>query len=135
MYGRSPNRRRFPARYPGRCICGASFSPGESIYWDASIRRATLCSACETPKLVKGRWHDIDGYMQARFDRHPKTGEVAAMVCTGTDSAYNEWDCYRLENGTWKPSHGGSAMFLTGTLTTETINEWMQKAGVSAAAA
>lgn len=127
--------RRFPARYPGRCLCGASFQPGASIHWDASVRRATLCPSCETPKLVKGSWHDIDGYMQARFDRHPETGAIAAMIITATDSAWNEWDCYRLEDGVWKPSHGGGALFLTGTLSTETINGWIEKAGLNVSAA
>lgn len=104
------NRRTFAARYPGRCLCGASFPKGAQIFWDGSVRRATLCPSCRSPKAIKGEWKQVDG-VNLRIDTHPKTGAPIFAVVATLEDWYNA-EVYRLQDGKWR-LHGGGMVFTS----------------------
>ncbi len=112
------NARPFEAKYPGKCLCGASFKAGARIYWDGSVRRATGCPSCASPKLIPGECREVGG-MCWRFDLHPTTREVAALIVT--DPCGCGLEVYRLRDGRWNLSSMGREPVYTGTLTHERI--------------
>lgn len=99
MYRSNRIRRPFPARYPGKCCCGARFDKGAGIFWDAAARIATGCPACRAPRAVKGTWTTVGG-VDVRIDTHPQTGEAAivvlALMCEGMDV-----ETYQIRDGEW----------------------------------
>lgn len=96
----------FPARFPGQCTCGSHFKAGDKIYYDASIKRATLCPACRPPKAVMGTIHMQASGITARFDRHPATGVIVLAAFTEPTSC-NALEVYRLKDGQWHLSQIG----------------------------
>jgi len=92
-------RRPFAAKYPGRCLCGATFEPGARIFWDSNVRRATLCPSCRPARAVKGQWTQ-DGSVDVRIDTHPQTGE-AVIVCLSIPEEFGRPEVYQKRNGRW----------------------------------
>lgn len=115
----------FPARYPGRCLCGASFVAGARIAWDAQTRRATLCPGCAAPKAKPGTAHDMGG-LSVRFDRHPVTGEI--ILCAVSDpTSFRAVEVFRLRDGRWYHAEFGREMVFTGPVSHETIEGWRNR--------
>lgn len=121
---------RFPAKYPGKCLCGADFKVGDRIFWDGGTRRATLCPACEAPKLRPGTWVEL-GRFHYRFDRDA-AGHVRAMVVTTADSGHGAFEVYRLgADGQWAPAEFGREMVFVRCLTHDEVEGVRTRAGVS----
>jgi len=114
----------FPARYPGRCLCGATFQAGAKIAWDASVRRATLCPKCAAPKLIPGRVRSLSNGLAARFDLHPETREEVACILSDPCGAWGAVEVYRLRDGRWTLASFGREMVLTSTASHEEIEAW-----------
>ena len=93
------NATAFAARYPGRCLCGSSFSVGARIYWDSSVRRATGCPACAPRKAIPGTPINLKSGLVARFDLHPSTREICACIVTDPCGAWNACEVYALTGG------------------------------------
>lgn len=118
-----PSPAKMSARYPGRCLCGASFQPGAAIFWDGSVRRATGCPACAVPKAVPGRPHTLRSGIVVRFDTHPNTGEV--VLCSASDpSAWNACEVYALVGGRWTLRSMGREPVFAGSPSHEQIEGW-----------
>ena len=116
------------ARYPGRCLCGASFAPGARIYWDGSVRRATGCPACAPRKTIPGTPINLKSGVVARFDLHPDTREVCACVVTDPCGAWNACEVYALINGEWRLRSTGREPVLTHPATHAQIEGWRAQA-------
>jgi len=115
----------FPARYPGRCLCGASFVVGARIAWDAQTRRATLCPGCAAPKAKRGEWHALPSGIHVRFDRHPTTTAIVLMVATSIESMAME--VFYLKDGKWGFAHCGGGrgeILFANPVSHETIEGW-----------
>lgn len=116
-------RRPFPARYPGRCCCGARFDRGARIFWDSSARIATGCPSCRSPRARKGTWTDVDG-LAVRIDTHPQTGAPVVVVLTVPGEGL-EVEAYRLRDGVW---HLHSGMVFARPLASKRIAAIVAKA-------
>lgn len=128
----------FPARFPGSCTCGARFQAGAKIYWDGSIRRATLCPACAPVKTVPGVSRRLPSGLSVRFDTHPVTGAVVLAAFSDPCGAFNAYEVYRLDkDGRWHLSQCGREGIFTRALSHEYIQSLLEageQASVSAAA-
>ena len=122
------NPRPFQAQYDGRCTCGAPFKAGARIFWDRSIRRATLCPACAPPKMVHHRTVDLPNGLCASFYKHPTTGEVCGVKFTDPCGAWNASEVYQMKDGKWCPVGCGGQLVFSGTVSHETIVGWLQLA-------
>lgn len=114
----------FPARYPGKCLCGASFAVGAKIYWDGSVRRATGCPACASRKAVKGTPHQLPSGLVVRFDTHPDTGEVVLCAISDPCGAWNAVEVYALVNGEWRLRSIGREPVMSGPVSHAQIEGW-----------
>ena len=112
------------ARYPGRCLCGASFQPGARIYWDGSVRRATGCPACATRKAVAGTPRTLPSGLVVRFDTHPDTGAVVLCSISDPCGAWGAVETYAMVGGEWVPRSIGREPVLTRTPTHQQIEGW-----------
>lgn len=101
--------RPFPAQYPGQCTCGSRFNRGDKIYYDASIKRATLCPACRPPVAVMGTVHHQKNGINVRFDRHPATGVIVLAVFSDP-TIYNSAEVYDFKGGGWHVRGAGRQM-------------------------
>jgi hypothetical protein len=115
--------RRFAARFPGSCLCGARFDVGAMIFWDASVRRATPCPSCVAPRAIMDKWQPLPnsrGIVYA-FGRHPKTGEIA--VCAFADpTSIRAVETCSLRDGHWQwTGCGGEPVFARGCPSHEAI--------------
>lgn len=119
---------KISARYPGRCLCGASFQPGAQIYWDGSVRRATGCPACAPRKAVAGKPFALQSGMVVRFDRHPDTGAVILCAVTDPCGSWGAIEVYAMVDGQWALRSTGRAPVLAGVATHEQIESWRAQA-------
>lgn len=122
----------FPANFPGRCLCGASFAAGAQICWDRSIKRATLCPSCRAPKLVSGPAHLVAPGITASLHRHPDTGLVVAVEVRATDGGWRDVEVYRLAGGQWSLAQSGGYGVLTRPAAHATILSWIDATGEGA---
>jgi len=113
------NRRRatFPARYPGSCLCGATFKKGAQIAWDGKVRRATLCPSCRAPRAVRGPLLPV-GNLLVRVDTHPTTGAPAVVAIT-TAEEFGNAEIYR--NTPARGWHCTGGMVLTRSLSSDEV--------------
>lgn len=119
----------FSAKFPGRCLCGASFKAGARIYWDSSVRRATGCPACAPAKARPGKSITVDGAYSVRFDTHPTTGAVVLCAITGKAECGGAAEVYYLRDGRWTFGSIVREPIFTGSLSHETIEGWRAMAG------
>lgn len=128
----------FPARFPGSCTCGARFSVGAKIYWDGSIRRATLCPSCAPVKAIPGVSRQLPSGISVRFDTHPETGKVVLAAFSDPCGAWDALEVYRLDKGgRWQLSQCGREGIFTRPLSHEQVAamlEETEKTSISAAA-
>lgn len=94
--------RAFPAKFPGRCLCGAHFKAGARIYWDSSARRSTGCPSCATQKAVKGDLKYLKNGLVARFDTHPDTGAVVACLVMDPCGSSRAKESFVMRDGRWQ---------------------------------
>lgn len=118
----------FPAQYPGRCLCGASFPAGARIYWDSSVRRATGCPACAPRKMVAGPARMVRGLVM-RFHRHPDTGLIVAVEVREQDGGWRDVDMYRLADGEWSFASSGGFGALTRPVGHDVVLRWIEESG------
>lgn len=122
------NATAFAARYPGRCLCGSSFSVGARIYWDSSVRRATGCPACSPRKAIAGTPINLKSGLVARFDLHPDTREICACIVTDPCGTWNACEVYALTGGEWRLRSTGREPVLTRPATHDQIEGWRAQA-------
>jgi len=106
MNYRNRSPRPFAAKYPGSCLCGARFERGAPIFWDGSVRRATLCPSCRPRRAVKGQTRMCGHGISVRVDTHPDTG-APAVVALSTIEEFGKAEVYRLRGGRWQLTGGG----------------------------
>ena len=122
MYASRPTA--ISAKYPGRCLCGASFAPGARIYWDGSVRRATGCPGCAPKKAIPGAPHNLANGLVVRFDTHPDTGAICLCSVTDPCGAWGAIEVYALVGGEWVLRTIGREPVMAGTPSHAQIEGW-----------
>jgi len=96
------------------------------IYWDSSVRRATLCPACKAPTAKAGTVHTLPGNsgITVRFDRHPVTKAIVLAAFSEVCGAWGSCDVYRLKDGEWYLAQSGREGCFSGVVSHSTIEKW-----------